>query len=502
MKKFSAVLTENIHIDLFKQLIRFDKQEDLCFATYIPSKGSNRFTGILSEIILPKSYEREVHGNAEFHSEYLLRAAKIAKDRNEGLVFLHSHPSLGWQGMSIPDEIAEQRISPTAFANTELPLLGLTLGTDGSWSARFWTKVENKKRTYNRNWCETVRVIGDKLSITYNNHILKPNINSEKQKRTISSWGQKTQKDLSRLKVGIVGLGSVGSIVAEILARTGISSFVLIDFDTIEEKNLDRTLGVFNSEIGLAKATAVADSIKKSASTKNPFIEAIEYSVCEKEGYLAALNCDVIFSCVDRPWARQTLNFISYGHLIPIIDSGIHVRTNKNNTKLLGAAWRAHVIGNKHTCLECLGQYTSEQAKLESNGLFDNPTYIEGLQDKSILGNSENVFAFSSHTASMAVLQFLSLFVSPGGISNIGQQIYQMALGKLERDDKICHENCYFQSILGKGDSINIVPYGKHKVAEKAREEREQNNMVKNKRNKNFFSVINKLLSTLFRSKR
>lgn len=472
MNNYSVTLTERIHKQLCNHLIRSDGQEDLSFATYIPSSGEERFTGIISKIILPFKDERSVHGNAEFYSEYLIRSTRIAAERKEGLVFLHSHPFPGWQGMSYPDEIAEKRISATAFAVTGRPLLGMTLGNDESWSARFWFKDEKIKRTYHRKCCISVRVIGEKLAVTFNDRLLKPKSEIHNQIRTISSWGQKTQDDISRLKIGIVGLGSVGSIVSEILSRTGVADFILIDFDSVEAKNLDRTQGVYQSDIGKAKVKVIANSIKRSSPIKNISVGQIEYSVCEEEGYRAALDCDILFSCVDRPWARQVLNFISYAHLIPVIDGGIKVRTNFSNTKILGATWRAHTVGYERTCLECLGQFKSEHAKLESEGFLDDPTYIKGMTHKNILHSGENVYAFSAHVASMEVLQFLSLFVSPGGVSQIGQQIYQMSLGILEKDDRICYANCFYQTIIGKGEHTGVKLYGNHEIAEIKRSER------------------------------
>lgn len=465
-------MPDRIHKQLCDHLIRPDGQEDLCFATYIPSSGKERFTGIISKIILPYENERSVHGNAEFYSDYLIRSAKIASERKEGLVFLHSHPFPGWQGMSYPDEIAENRISATAFALTGRPLLGMTIGNDESWSARCWFKDDKIKRTYHKEWCISVRVIEEALSVTFNDRLLKPKSSTQTQIRTISSWGQKTQDDISRLKIGIVGLGSVGSIVAEILSRTGVTNFVLIDFDSVEAKNLDRTQGAYKSDIGKAKVEVIAKSITNSSPVADIFVDPVEFSICEEEGYKAALDCDLLFSCVDKPWARQVLNFISYAHLIPVIDGGIIVRTNSSNTKLLGASWRAHTVGYERTCLECLGQFRSENAKLESEGFLDDPIYINGMTDQSFVHSGENVYAISSHVASMEVLQFISLFVSPGGVSNIGAQIYQMSLGKLEKEDKICHPNCFYHFIVGKGDHTNIQIYGKHEIAELKRNER------------------------------
>lgn len=473
MTTFSVNIKQDLHEGLFSHLIRADGQEDLCFATYITSKGKNRVTGNLSKLILPEADERNVHGNVGFLPGYFQRALRIATEAKEGLVFLHSHPSSGWQGMSMDDVVAETRMSPTVFGATGYPLLGLTLGTDGAWSARFWSKSLNEKRKYNREWCDTVRVTGKGLTITFNDNLLAPNLHRAKQLRTISAWGTSKQQDISRLKIGIVGLGSVGSIVAEILARTGVTRFVLIDFDSVEEKNLDRLANVFDDDIGKAKVAVISQAIKKSATAPTVEITESEYSVCEEEGYRNALDCDVLFSCVDRPWPRQVLNFIAYAHLIPVIDGGILVRTNKKNGKMIGADWKAQTVGYQRPCLECLGQYKTENAVLERSGKLDDPSYIAGLDTKDIIDAHENVFCFSSHLASMEVFQLISLIISPSGISDVGQQMYHLVTGTLDRNhDLTCAENCFFSSILGTADSNGIVVYGKHIAAENERNSR------------------------------
>lgn len=475
---FTATMTSETHQQFCAHLLRDDGQEDLCFATYVPSTGNKKFGGILMEIILPEDGERNVHGNVGFLPTYFERVMRIAKDRNEGIAFLHSHPFPGWQGMSNDDVIAETRLSPSVYAVTGKPLLGLTVGTDGAWSGRYWLKDAFEKRKYNRNWCDSVRVIGKELRITFNDYLLQPNFDSEKQLRTISAWGKTIQEDLSRLRIGIVGLGSVGSIVAEILARTGISNFTLIDFDSVEEKNLDRLTNVFQNDIGRAKVLAIKEAILRSATSPKVAIQECEYSVSEVEGFKMALDCDIIFSCVDRPWGRQVLNFIAYAHLIPVIDGGILVRTNKRNTQILGADWKAQAVGYKRICLECLGQYKTENAVLEKSGRMDDPEYIKGMEKNGFVEAHENVFVFSSHLASLEVLQMLSLFISPSGIGDIGQQMHHFVTGKMDvSDNQTCHENCFFKSIIGKGDTTGIEVFGKHELAEQARKERQRNNL-------------------------
>jgi|GEM_PF-6307853 len=48
-----------------------------------------------------------------------------------------------------------------------------------------------------------------------------PPASTGEQIRTVSAWGERAQHHLARLLVGIIGAGSVGSFIAEGMARTG-----------------------------------------------------------------------------------------------------------------------------------------------------------------------------------------------------------------------------------------------------------------------------------------
>jgi molybdopterin-synthase adenylyltransferase len=170
---------------------QLDGQEDLCFALWHHSNGSQRQTALIAETVLPQQGERQVHGNAAFNGNYVERVLALARRRGAGICLLHSHLGPGWQGMSEDDVATESGLAPAAQASTSLPLVGLTLGTDGAWSARFWQK--RGPRHYERCWCESVRVVGDAMRITFADTLLPVPALGPSLTRTISAWGPKKQ---------------------------------------------------------------------------------------------------------------------------------------------------------------------------------------------------------------------------------------------------------------------------------------------------------------------
>src|SRR5579864_6758726 len=146
-----------------------------------------------------------------------------------------------------------------------------------------------------------------------------------------AAWGEDTQADLTRLHVGIVGAGSVGAIVAEALARTGIGRITLIDFDTVDYVNLDRLLYATRLDAALhrSKVACLARALRKSATARPFTVHEIDRSVVEEDVFRAALDCDVLLSCVDRPWPRFALHLIACAHLIPVVDGGIRIEVTR-----------------------------------------------------------------------------------------------------------------------------------------------------------------------------
>ncbi len=463
-------MTEQTSACLLDHLLRKDGQEDLCFAIWFPSDGATRTSALLAEPILPIDGDRLVHGNVSFLPHFFERALATAMAAGGGLAFLHSHGAPGWQGMSDDDINAERSIAAQVLAGTALPLVGLTAGTDGAWSARFWTKTA--PQTYACRPCENVRVVGIALAVTWHPGLRPPPPFRPALERTISAWGPRAQANLARLAIGVVGDGSIGSLVGEALARTGIETIGLLDFDCVEERNLDRLLHATIADVGCAKVEVLARALRRSATARDIRVVTSEASIVEEDGYRFALDHDVLFSCVDRPWPRSVMNAIAAAHLIPVVDGGIQVRISKTGT-LKGADWRAHIVSPGRRCMECLGQYNPGLVSVERDGYLDDPSYIAGLPTDHPLRSNENVFAFSMAAASMEVLQFMMMVVAPMGIASAGAQLYHFVPGCFDAPDtRGCEASCPYPSLSARGDRSGVKLTGKHPAAEDARRRR------------------------------
>lgn len=450
---FDAALTaeadEAAASHLLQHLRKDEAQEDLCFALWRPATGAVRRTALISEVLLPRSGERRLHGNVSFTPAYLARALLTAQQRGMGLAFMHSHPTDGWQDLSPADIVAERDVIAYPAHATKLPLVGLTIGADGYWSARFW---ERDGAVMRRNWCSKVRILSRGACRYYfNDRSFPPPRRRNLLRRTFDTWGHDVQNTIARLRVGVIGAGSVGSIVAESVARIGVAKITLIDPDRVEEHNLDRLLHATASDIGRAKVDVAARRLRRHATASSVEIERLPVSVHRKRGYLAALDCDVLFSCVDRPIARDVLNYIANAHLIPVVDGGVAVATDPKRDRLFSAHWRTQIVTPHHQCLRCSEQYSSGMVVAELDGSLDDPTYIRNLPAES--KRNENVFPFALGVAGMQVNLWLRYLLAPDWWPDATWQEHQFVTGETRVMKGDCHEHCSFRRRRARGDS-------------------------------------------------
>lgn len=449
----SIAMTAQVAAELNHHLTRDDGQEDVCIATYVWSTGTGRATALIRDLILPRDGERFVHGNAEFTGTYVVRAATEARERGEGIVLLHSHPGAhGWQGLSGPDRNTESEYERVARAITGMPLVGMTLATaEQEWSGRVW----HDRRT--PIFAESVRVVGERLNVTWNDKARHSPVATAFQRRTIAAWGERRQASIARLKVLVVGVGSVGLDVVARLAATGIEHVGVMDTDTVEDLNLDRMIGATRDDARVGRRkTAVAARIARQAATADNFTVAVhDLSITTPQGMAAALDYDVIFSCVDRPWPRGVLNVLAYADLIPVIDGGIALDTLPTG-EMRGGTWRVHALVPGRPCMVCNGQLRVNEVSLDRAGLLDDPEYIRQSGINPTAG-SPNVAMLAASVSAGLLAQFVSLVAAPGGMGVPAPLRYMLAAHRLEHLPVNSGAYCVYENATAHGDQRSAL---------------------------------------------
>ncbi len=79
---------------------------------------------------------------------------------------------------------------------------------------------------------------------------------------------------VKRSMVGIAGLGGLGSQVAIALARIGVGTLILADYDVVEPSNLNRQQ-YFIQQIGMPKVDAIRENLERI----NPYIRIITHQM-------------------------------------------------------------------------------------------------------------------------------------------------------------------------------------------------------------------------------
>ena len=117
--------------------------------------------------------------------------------------------------------------------------------------------------------------------------------------------GKQGQEKIRNTSIAIVGLGALGTVTAEQLARTGIGKLILIDRDFIEESNLQRQTLYNEEDIGKFKAEITAKKLEKINSDVKIdfFVNDLNHRNISK-----LLVADIILDCTDNLYTRYLIN--------------------------------------------------------------------------------------------------------------------------------------------------------------------------------------------------
>jgi molybdopterin-synthase adenylyltransferase len=373
---------------------------------------------------------------------FLSKIIKTARADKLSVFMTHTHPYAIWPKFSYVDDAGEQELIPTLQSRIPDVVHGALVLGDVGFSARLYrpgsfVPESIEKIVLNGAYIQT-------LSKEDKEYVPEPMYD-----RNVRAFGA-GQGVLNKLKVSIVGLGGIGSIVAQQLAHLGVGNLNLIDFDTLETTNLNRVVGSTPKDVGKPKVE-VAECYIRSINDKIN-IKNTNGSILKEATARTLLDSDFVFSCTDSHGSRYILNQLAYQYLIPVIDTG--VRIDAENSTIKAMAGRVQMLASGLPCLMCGNLLNPEQVRR------DFLTTAQRQADPYIVGHSEPqpaIISINSTLASLAVTMFLSAAV---GLPSAGRYLMYLIMdGNIRRIGGQPIDNCVVcshENAWAAGDYLKV----------------------------------------------
>ena len=157
--------------------------------------------------------------------------------------------------------------------------------------------------------------------------------------------GKEGQDKLKSSTVAILGIGALGTVAAELLARSGVGKLILIDREVIELSNLQRQTLFDEADVGRSKAVVAREKIAQINLDVKVKTEAIHLN---NENINVLKEANLVLDCTDNMKTRFLINDFC----------------RKNNlTWIYSAAIKTHgyvmPIFPNSACLQCFTQNVS-----------------------------------------------------------------------------------------------------------------------------------------------
>jgi molybdopterin/thiamine biosynthesis adenylyltransferase len=318
-------------------------------------------------------------------------AMKRAKESQSAVVLVHSHP--GIDPTPSPRDRRGESVLVPAFRRwiPAAPIARLILSPQ-RLSAAVLTDAGLD---------EDLEVTEVGAQIRNSNHSDDTRRSEQRFDRQVRAFGDEGQASLAEFSVSIVGLGGTGSVIAQQLAHLGISKFLLVDPDNLDETNLNRVVGSRLDDVGTPKVDVAAAMIHRI----NPDAHIIvnKGDVRDQPIVRELLNTDFFFCCTDSQGSRAVLTQFAYQYVVPGIDMGVAIYASEGNVSHISG--RVQMLAPGLPCLLCASVLDPERVRREL--LTDEARSA----DKYIIGDvvpQPAVISINSAACSLAVTMFLS----------------------------------------------------------------------------------------------
>ncbi len=456
MRSPTLNMTERLHRDLYRYLFPGDGLEAAAVLLCNQGSGRNSQRLVAAELInLPYEMSQRSPHSVTWPFELYFNTERICEvdQLGQSIVTVHSHPN-GNKKFSALDDCNDRELFKSIngwFDDDHINGAAL-MTSNGELVAR----SVNAKGEFGQ--FRSVGVCGNSIKIW------KDSINrhqTEYSRKLSQTFGTGTLNLLQSLRVGVVGCSGTGSIVVELLTRNCVGELVLVDDDTIEEKNLNRIVNgtLENAKQRLPKVFAIKNSLERLGLSTS--VDIYEELTDSPTVVSSLIDCDVIFGCVDSAGGRYHLECVASAYLIPYFDVGVHIEADGMGDISAADAVSHYVHPNGRSLLS-RGAYTMDQVVAENWKRTDEEYYANQRNAGYLAAVGDEqpaVMSLNMQAACLAFNDFLARIHSFRLDENeeFAIQRFRLVHGCFESEKDSDRPHPLFERFVGTGDRSILV---------------------------------------------
>ena len=384
VNSWRLTIPQSLYCSLQKHLFPGDRDEHGAIILAGTCQSDRGLRLIARELHLAKDgrdYIRGQRGYRMLRAEFIQTRILRARDMRLAYLAIHNHGGTNLVSFSADDMASHERGYPALLDIARGMPVGALVFAKSAVAGDLWFPGSTRAKLSHAS------IVG------HRRHLLYPTPPSYSTARHLYDrqsrlFGDAGQEILRHTRVGIVGLGGAGSILAELLARLGVGEFILADPDKAEPTNLPRLiaarhLDAFSSSwiprklqywLRTHKVRLAARNIRRA--NPDTRIEAIPRNFLHDEVATRFTDCDYIFLAADTMGARLLFNAIVHQYGIPGTQVGAKIPVS--DTGVVGEVF-------------CVSRpVTPDQGCLWCNGLI-NPAR---LQDEAVPSTAKRGYAY------------------------------------------------------------------------------------------------------------
>jgi molybdopterin/thiamine biosynthesis adenylyltransferase len=275
-------------------------------------------------------------------------------------------------------------------------------------------------------------------------------LDENRYSRNIALFSSKGQEKIAATKVIIVGLGGLGSHIAQQLAYLGVVDFALVDYDIVTASSLNRLIGAVEADVEnqTLKVRVAERAIVEIQPTARFAI--VDGKVTDERVPGLVLRADVVFGCLDRDLPRLQLTELCARHGKPYFD--LASDTGGEGT----SAWYGGrvVFCDGTRCLSSLDLLDQKQMARDSMSpeqrAADDEIY--GIHRATLDQTGPAVVSINGVVASIAVSEFMVLVT--GIREPITHLRYRGDLAQLTKSLDPPRTGCWYcNELWGRGEA-------------------------------------------------